>query len=210
MRTSVTHMHLWPGAAGPDLAPHVVPEEHHEPCNSSGDKGHTMVSGTRSPLSIICLMPAWRSSSEDMVTARVRPRLFRMNFVFTPLPCRTQSFKRIGLRSAAHGDSAASAAYLPACIRYAAAHTDQERTNQCAPSLARRSTTLFPSDIVLPADKKGRVSTRSHAHVNKPDICRASMRSCRAGTARPCASLPTAASMLRRPPVIECIHVKCS
>ena len=50
-----------------------------------------MVSGTRSPLSIICLMPGWRSSSDDMVTARVSPRLLRMNFVFTPLPCRTQS-----------------------------------------------------------------------------------------------------------------------
>lgn len=49
--------------------------------------GRAMVSGTSSPLSIICLMPAWRSSSEDMVTARVRPRLLKMNLVLTPLPC---------------------------------------------------------------------------------------------------------------------------
>lgn len=49
-----------------------------------------MVSGTSSPLSMRSLMPAWRSSSDDMVSARFRPLLSSMKGVFAPLPCPPQ------------------------------------------------------------------------------------------------------------------------
>ena len=47
-----------------------------------------MVSGTSSPWFIRSLMSELRSSREDMVSERCRPRLSRMKGVLAPLPCR--------------------------------------------------------------------------------------------------------------------------
>ena len=51
-----------------------------------GCTGHTMLSEASSPFSMVSRMPSCRSNKEDMVTARVRPRLSSMKGVFVPFP----------------------------------------------------------------------------------------------------------------------------
>lgn len=49
-----------------------------------------MVSGTSSPWAIRSLISAWRSSSDDIVSALVSPLLSNINGVLAPLPCRAR------------------------------------------------------------------------------------------------------------------------